>query len=385
MFYYDNTFNTMYHITRKSAKEGLIKIITSRVNSRFNSEVSQCIIDEIMNNISIPNEYQNDRCIYMSVDESHTDGIRFSITASEVIKCKNPETGGELIPIPLPKYKAKKDYSNYLPLDSSSILNELAEANIKNGVIKQKGDFSNITFSVNESYENLISDVLKLVFNRAYSAKIANVITRSVSSESQKFFVYRLNNNKPVIYEVSRNAIKPVDAEEKLSAESIKKIIQLYTKEIISIEKEINDMSNCIHNMILYDISYGDEELSNPYSYKCTDTGIKFCFRKTEKGIDFLFRPNSSRSKWISGYINAPLKDITWTSLDVVEHYAPKYKGFRLTLPEENDCLNRAEGKIYIDYNHRMYVYSSLHHTALEGNKTKVDGDTMVSFRVAIE
>lgn len=387
MFYYDHRINTMYHITRASAEKGLLRILTSRINKRFKPDISEKIINDIMSNLSIPNEYANDKCIYMSVDESEFEGIRFSITASEVIKCKNPENGNELLPIPFPKCKKNADYSDYLPLNSISILNELADEHTEGGIIKQNGNFNNMTFSIYQSYKTAISKCLSNIFDGNYLFKIANAIIGSFTTEyKERFFVYRVNNKRPVIYEVSRNATKAIALQEKLSASAIKDILLKYTKGITCIDAELTRIANLIHNILLYNESYSDEELNNPYAYSYDERfkTTRFCFKKTLEDIDFIFRHVSG--KWITHYICVPFKDIEWNNItDVVQHGLPSYKGFRLTCSADEYQLERItdKDKICINGLSNAYVYSSKNEIHI-CNK-KITENTPIYFRLILE
>lgn len=403
MFFYDYNFDTMYHITRKSAEEGLKKILTSRVKGRFNEKTSKKVIDDIMSNISIPNEYANDKCIYMSVDESELEGIRFSITASEIIKCKNPDTGNELIPIPLPKFKNKVDYLDLLPLNSFSILSDLADYGQKDGVIKQVGDLSNMTFSIDNSYKNLIAEQLEEVFTKAYAMKIASAIDKTISSTSHRFFLYRINNKKPVIYEGSRTGVCVVDTTSEtsaLSADLIMRVIKLYIKDITCIDDELAKIANKIHNMILYNIKYSKEELNNPYKVIkfpvfLHSYDMQFCFKKKLNEIDFKFRLTSYN--WISDFICAPLKDIEWTtrySSQNCNYFAPTYKGYRIVIPNTDMWVcswpELDDDKIYIDGWTEKIIEDdkiTLKGTGMKTNMsdTVITEDTIVYFMVVLD
>ena len=343
MFYFDNDSDTMYCITRESAEKGLLKILTSRVNKRFDSKFSENIISDIMSKISIPNEYRNDICIYMSADDEDCYKAKlFSITASEVIKCLNQKNGSEIVQYPIPKCKIK-DFkaSYYLPLDSTTLFSELSEKSLKNGIIKQSGNLKNMTFSISGSYETLICEILRKVFSEEYSSNLAKRIVNSMSADLHKFFVYRIVNKKPVIYAISHNGIQIVDAESKLSAANIAEIIKPFVTGIPGVDEEITKLANKIHNMVLYDVDYDKEELNNPYVYD----GKKFGFKKTQKGIDFIFRRESQcwpvgYTNWISDFICVPFKDITWRRstreamrggiVSDTDYVKPSYKGFRL-------------------------------------------------------
>ena len=411
MFYFDNNFNILYYITRKSAKNGLLNLLTSRVNKRFDSRFSKNIISDIMSNISIPNEYSNDKCIYMSADDEDCyKGKRFTITASEVIKCLDQKNGSEIVPYPIPKCSLKDfNTSYYLPLDSTVLFKELSEKSVNNGVIKQIGNLNSMTFSISESYETLICKIVKKVFSTEYSSHLAKRIVNSMSNDLHKFFVYRIVNKKPVIYAISHNGVQLVDTESKLSAANIVEIIKPFVTGIPGVDDEITKLANKIHNMVLYDIDYDKEELNNPYEYD----GKKFNFKMTKNGIDFIFRHKSDCwpvrfTSWISDLICVPFKDITWgrttkeagkyivSDTDYVE---PSYNGFRLAYLENdvkfiNPWLRSAEEDYSdlpeINEDKNIYVFAStvnLKNKCIElnGKWNNVKGDTPVYIMVAMD
>lgn len=411
MFYFDNNFNILYYITRKSAKNGLLNLLTSRVNKRFDSRFSKNIISDIMSNISIPNEYSNDKCIYMSADDEDCyKGKRFTITASEVIKCLDQKNGNDIVPYPIPKCNIKYfKASYYLPLDSTTLFSELSEKSVTNGVIKQSGNLNDMTFSISESYVTFISKILRKVFNKDYSLNLAIRIVNSMSNDLHKFFVYRIVNQKPVIYAISSNGIQLVDTESKLSAANIVEIIKPFVTGIPGVDDEITKLANKIHNMVLYDIDYDKEELNNPYEYD----GKKFNFKMTKNGIDFIFRHKSDCwpvrfTSWISDLICVPFKDITWgrttkeagkyivSDTDYVE---PSYNGFRLAyLGNDVDFIEpwkRSSKEDYsdlpkIDEDKNIYVFAStvnLKNKCIElnGKWNNVKDDTPVYIMVAMD
>ncbi|MCR5146138.1 MAG: hypothetical protein K6B70_02145 [Clostridia bacterium] len=386
MFFYDHRNSRMYHITRKSAQDGLLKIVTSRVKKRFNSELCEKIIKDIIDNLAIPNEYANDKCIYMSVDESDFEGIRFSITASEVIKCKNPENGNELVPLPFPKCKEKADYSNYLTLNSVTILSELARDYIEDGVIKQSGNFANMKFSLSNSYTEEIAKSLRRIFSPDFQTKVAkNIICNATVECKNRFFVYRINNRKPAIYEVSRNSQKAINLEEHLSATKIRELILLYTKGLTCIDTEISWVANLIHNKVLYDEYYLEEELNNPYTYEydVLRKNSRFRFKKTVEGIEFILRYSSLR--WVSHYICVPFKEIEWENIvDLAEYHTPKYKGFYFASPEDEYLLKKVvdENKIRMYAATKAYIYSSKNEIHIRNEK--ITEDTFVYFRLVL-
>lgn len=411
MFYFDNNSDTMYCITRESAQNGLLNILTSRVNKRFDSRFSKNIISDIMSNISIPNEYGNNKCIYMSADDEDCyKAKRFSITASEVIKCLNQKNGSVIVPYPIPKCNIK-DFKNsyYLPLNSTTLFSELSEKSLKNGVIKQSGNLKNMTFSISESYETLICEILRKVFSEEYSLNLAKRIVNSMSADLHKFFVYRIVNKKPAIYAISHNGIQLVDTESKLSAANIVEIIKPFVTGIPGVANEIKKLANQIHNMVLYDVDYDKEELDTPYVYD----GKKFGFKKIKNGIDFIFRRKSDCwpvhfTSWISDLICVPFKDITWgrtteeagkyivSDTDYVE---PSYNGFRLAYLE-NDVnfikpwLRSAEEDYSdlpkIDEDKNIYVFASTvnlknKYILLNGRGNDVKDTTPVYIMVAMD
>ena len=411
MFYFDNNFNILYYITRKSAKNGQLNILTSRVNKRFDSRFSKNIISDIMSNISIPNEYSNDKCIYMSADDEDCyKGKRFTITASEVIKCLDQKNGNDIVPYPIPKCSLKDfNTSYYLPLDSTTLFSELSEKSVTNGVIKQSGNLNDMTFSISESYVTFISKILRKVFNKDYSLNLAIRIVNSMSNDLHKFFVYRIVNQKPVIYAISHNGVQLVDTESKLSAANIVEIIKPFVTGIPGVDNAITKLANKIHNMVLYDIDYDREELNNPYEYD----GKKFNFKMTKNGIDFIFRHKSDCwpvrfTSWISDLICVPFKDITWgrtteeagkyivSDTDYVE---PSYNGFRLAyLGNDVDFIEpwkRSSKEDYsdlpkIDEDKNIYVFAStvnLKNKCIElnGKWNNVKDDTPVYIMVAMD
>lgn len=411
MFYFDNNFNILYYITRKSAKNGLLNLLTSRVNKRFDSRFSKNIISDIMSNISIPNEYSNDKCIYMSADDEDCyKGKRFTITASEVIKCLDQKNGNDIVPYPIPKCNIKYfKASYYLPLDSTTLFSELSEKSVTNGVIKQSGNLNDMTFSISESYVTFISKILRKVFNKDYSLNLAIRIVNSMSNDLHKFFVYRIVNQKPVIYAISHNGVQLVDTESKLSAANIVEIIKPFVTGIPGVDDEITKLANRIHNMVLYDIDYDKEELNNPYEYD----GKKFNFKMTKNGIDFIFRHESDCwpvrfTSWISDLICVPFKDITWgrtteeagkyivSDTDYVE---PSYNGFRLAyLGNDVDFIEpwkRSSKEDYsdlpkIDEDKNIYVFASTVNfknkcIGLNGKWNNVKDDTPVYIMVAMD
>lgn len=411
MFYFDNNFNILYYITRKSAKNGLLNLLTSRVNKRFDSRFSKNIISDIMSNISIPNEYSNDKCIYMSADDEDCyKGKRFTITASEVIKCLDHKNGNDIVPYPIPKCNIKYfKASYYLPLDSTTLFSELSEKSVTNGVIKQSGNLNDMTFSISESYVTFISKILRKVFNKDYSLNLAIRIVNSMSNDLHKFFVYRIVNQKPVIYAISHNGVQLVDTESKLSAANIVEIIKPFVTGIPGVDDEITKLANKIHNMVLYDIDYDKEELNNPYEYD----GKKFNFKMTKNGIDFIFRHKSDCwpvrfTSWISDLICVPFKDITWgrtteeagkyivSDTDYVE---PSYNGFRLAyLGNDVDFIEpwkRSSKEDYsdlpeIDEDKNIYVFASTVNLknkciGLNGKWNNVKDDTPVYIMVAMD
>lgn len=411
MFYFDNNFNILYYITRKSAKNGLLNLLTSRVNKRFDSRFSKNIISDIMSNISIPNEYSNDKCIYMSADDEDCyKGKRFTITASEVIKCLDQKNGNDIVPYPIPKCNIKYfKASYYLPLDSTTLFSELSEKSVTNGVIKQSGNLNGMTFSISESYVTFISKILRKVFNKDYSLNLAIRIVNSMSNDLHKFFVYRIVNQKPVIYAISSNGIQLVDTESKLSVANIVEIIKPFVTGIPGVDDEITKLANKIHNMVLYDIDYDKEELNNPYEYD----GKKFNFKMTKNGIDFIFRHKSDCwpvrfTSWISDLICVPFKDITWgrtteeagkyivSDTDYVE---PSYNGFRLAyLGNDVDFIEpwkRSSKEDYSDLpeineDKNIYVFASTVNLknkciGLNGKWNNVKDDTPVYIMVAMD
>ena len=420
MFYFDENTDIMYYITRESAKRGISNILTSRVNKRFDSGFSRNIISDIMSNISIPNEYRNDKCIYMSVDDECCNNTysaynldkskRFSITASEVIRCLNKKNGSEIVPYPIPKCSLKDfNTSYYLPLDSTVLFKELSEKSVNNGVIKQSGNLNDMTFSISESYETLICKILREVFSTEYSSHLAKRIVNSMSNDLHKFFVYRIVNQKPVIYAISHNGVQLVDTEAKLSAANIVEIINPFVTGIPGVDNAITKLANKIHNMVLYDIDYDKEELNNPYEYD----GKKFNFKMTKNGIDFIFRHESDCwpvrfTSWISDLICVPFKDITWgrtteeagkyivSDTDYVE---PSYNGFRLAyLGNDVDFIEpwkRSSKEDYsdlpkIDEDKNIYVFAStvnLKNKCIElnGKWNNVKDDTPVYIMVAMD
>jgi hypothetical protein len=285
----------------------------------------------------------------------------------------------------------------------------LSEKSVTNGVIKQSGNLNDMTFSISESYVTFISKILRKVFNKDYSLNLAIRIVNSMSNDLHKFFVYRIVNQKPVIYAISSNGIQLVDTESKLSAANIVEIIKPFVTGIPGVDDEITKLANKIHNMVLYDIDYDKVELNNPYEYD----GKKFGFKMTKNGIDFIFRHKSDCwpvrfTSWISDLICVPFKDITWgrttkeagkyivSDTDYVE---PSYNGFRLAyLGNDVDFIEpwkRSSKEDYSDLpeineDKNIYVFAStvnLKNECIElnGKWNNVKGDTPVYIMVAMD
>ena len=292
--------DSVYKITRKSAKKNLGEAIEIELKQHFCNDIVPAIVTEIKQNIQFPSR-MDDNVVFVyfkgKFKEYMFDNSKGFVTTGQVYDMSmfKPEYKGPAVP----QIERLLEY----PLEQ---MLEGQEA-YTNALIVQINKNEYDVTSMSDEIQNDISKALKKLLVEEKSNELAASIaekmyantvlmTALIIKNDRQYFALREDGNckKMTIFKTSE----------------LYKLIMSKLPNLDTITKKVKRIATYLHNYIMYGFPIDYMELANPVGFK----GKKALFKRIENGRDFFLQEYGDEFCWVSDYIKVRWKDLEATT-----------------------------------------------------------------------
>ncbi len=349
MFVINN--GSVYQITRESAMYALRDVIKKELESHYNAEFLEEVVEEIMLYVSFPNVMDSNDVYIFQDDMFHKYILKTEIVSTgeqyKISQFRPNYTGPEV-----------KEIANIFKYSFEQLIYGQMER--RKAMIFQMDNENYGVKSMAEDMKPIVKVALLEVLSESDIKLAYDTIIQQTHSTNSVLVMLRQKNDIAYYSLMADGTCKKLDI---FSTTELKKVIMRNLPNLKSIAKKIETIAIYLHNKILYGSEIRDYELTSPIGFK----GEKPIFKREVEKMEFFL--DIKTGEWISDYIKINCQDIIFNGPCSLEKYPTRvgtYKGYQIfekgddDMPEDEKYLIvKAYESLKEDRRHDYYTFVS--------------------------